>query len=138
MNIQALDSACSYNFEFLSIKINEIYQVPTPPAEITAPDYYSVTCSKNSLQFSASLKSTAATYSWKPSEKTKVSELISTSTSTSIEIPKSLLSVSELNIELTVTFESLNTWAKSSKTIQIVNKDYLEVELNVGSFNQIK
>ena len=141
INVQALDTICSYDREDLIIDIVKKYEVPKPSADINAPDFYSITCSKLPLQISASFKSTVVSYAWKSSIQPindQVLDLISSTISDTIEIPKSLLSVSVIKLELTVTFNNLNTWATSSKEIIVENKNHLTVELNVKSFNQIK
>ena len=140
-NVQALDSACNYNKEDLIITIEKKHEIPKPSAAINAPDYYSISCSKQSLQISASHKSKIVNYAWNslilPSN-TQVSELISSSVSDTIDIPKSFLIDSVIKIELVVAYNNLNTRDTSSKEIIVQSKDYLTVGLNVKSFNQIK
>ncbi|CAG9322125.1 unnamed protein product [Blepharisma stoltei] len=135
-NVQASGTLCDLNIQQLTPTVQFKYDLPIPSACIDAPTSYSLTCAIYDLTISGDRsQGTDLTYSWAatitPSSSSIVS-YIKGQTGAKFTIPASMLSVSTINVTLTITnFRGM--MSNTTSSISVVSEAALSVHIDSGN-----
>jgi hypothetical protein len=139
--VQAISDKCDVYIEDLIIPIQKQVNITTPFTEITAPDTFSIACTKSNLLISSTLIGKNVTYVWSVTitpNNSLVSTFISYQTSSAISIPFTMLSESILNLTLTTKYEGLESTYITTKSVKVTNDQNLDVYLNTQSLIKLR
>ena len=141
LNVQSVSHTCSNEIVPLNIDISLKYPIPSPSALIMSLDKFSLKCSQENLEILSQYQNSLAQYNWvvfsSPSNP-DLENFIEKQTEFQFEIPRNLLLESTIKISLTVILSGLETFDKSSKTIEILNQSFLSVTTNLGNYVKLK
>jgi len=141
VKLQKTSTTCNLAIKRLDIRIKYSGSLPTPTASINAPDHFSLNCSSSDLYISCPYSGRDFEYKWSATfspRNSYITDKFKDLTSTSITIPLDQLRIGTLTLKLTISSESFQTSATVTKTIEIVSKPYLSIELSSGSVVNIK
>jgi predicted transcriptional regulator len=141
LKLQKVSEKCSFVVDQLSLVVSYDGKLPVPDSAISAPDVFSLACSRFDLAFTTTNSGKDAVYKWSgvcSPENSEVSDYLDSISNHFGKIPLSILTLGTLSLTVNVSTPAFRTYSVTTKEVKIDSSPYLTIQLSSGSSISIK